>query len=68
MSDFGVEFPRSVDVRQQLLDTLMKLDIYKPELYWEDIIMEAYNKAMVQSFGKPNVLIVSPNTFKNLPK
>jgi hypothetical protein len=50
-------------VTGDFLDTLERLDLYKPEIPWEDIIMRS-----MKSFGQPGQLFVNPKAMQDLMK
>jgi hypothetical protein len=65
MSSFGLEFPIGTQRRDDLLNTLQRLNLYAPEVNWEDYVMRMYER-MSQQMQTPSTAIVSPNTFTGL--
>jgi hypothetical protein len=48
-------------VTGDFLDTLERLNLYKPEIPWEDIIMRS-----MKNFGQPTHLLVNPKVMRDL--
>jgi hypothetical protein len=61
--DIENNFPQKDMARNNFLDTLERLNLYKPEIPWEDIIMRS-----MKNFGVPNTLLVNPKTLAALQK
>jgi hypothetical protein len=61
--DIENNYPQKNMARSNFLDTLERLNLYKPEPPWEDIIMRS-----MLNFGMPNSLLVDPKTWDALQK